>query len=62
MKLARIKKNWCDSKKEEQSIFAIIEDNGDKCVIAPVNCDLPIVPTQVIYANMLDIVGDTVTD
>jgi hypothetical protein len=35
-------------------LFRVVEDNGDRCVIAPVDCDLPIVPTELVAREALE--------
>ncbi len=60
MKLCRIKRHRCDSHAERNMIFAILEDNGDRLVIAPVNSTMSIVPTELVANTDIDIVGDTV--
>ena len=46
------------SQAEKNTVFAIIEDNGDRVVIAPVNSDLAIVPTELVPIDDIRIVGE----
>ena len=53
-----------ESDAEKNQIFAVIEDRGDRLVIAPVNSDLifgrnSIVPTELVSRTDIRIVGDT---
>jgi len=57
MKLAMLTNYNCPQ--EKNMIFAVIEDNGDRVIIAPVNCKMPIVPTGLVHKTDIRIVGDT---
>lgn len=57
MKLCMLNK-W-ESQREKNMVFAIVADNDDRLVIAPVNSKLAIVPTELVSADDVRIVGDT---
>ena len=59
MKLCKLTK-W-ESEKEKNMVFAIGEDNCDRQIIAPVNCELNIVPTELVSINDIQIIGDFAT-
>lgn len=62
MKLCRIKRHRCGSGSEHQMLFTVVEDRGDRVVIAPVNCEMAIVPTELVASTDIDIVGDSVVN
>jgi len=51
--------NVWESQKEKNMVFAVIEDRGDRVVIAEVNCSMPITPTELVSASDIRIIGDT---
>jgi len=62
MKLCRIKRHRCESDREHQMIFAVVEDRGNRVVIAPVNCEMAIVPTELVANTDIDIIGDSIVN
>lgn len=63
MKLVMIKPEHCVSKAEQQIIFAVVEDNGDRCYISPVNSQLERTPiasvVEVVETACLRFIGET---
>jgi len=43
-------------------IFAVVEDRGNRVVIAPVNCEMAIVPTELVANTDIDIIGDSIVN
>jgi hypothetical protein len=54
VKLVRIKSEFCSCEAEHQAVYAVVEDNGDRCMISPVNCTLPIVPIETVPTGTLE--------
>jgi hypothetical protein len=55
MKYARIKPEWRD-KGEGNALYLVSDNDGVRCDMQPVECDMFIVPTQRANCDMLDFV------
>ncbi len=50
----RIKKEWRDPSESENTLYIVIEDNGDRSVIRLKDCDMPLKPSQTVMDYMLE--------
>ena len=50
----RIKKEWRDPSESENTLYIVIEDNGDRSVIQLKDCDMPLKPSQTVKDYMLE--------
>ena len=49
----RIVTEWRDTPDERDSVYVVVEDNGDRCIIELV-CDLPIRPQEIVGKHMIE--------
>lgn len=50
--LVRLAPEWLDNPKEAESLYRVVEDNGDRCIVELV-CDLPIPPQELVRKAMI---------
>ena len=55
MEFARIKPEWRD-KGEGNELYLVSDNDGVRCDIQPVECDMFIAPTQRVNCDMLDFI------
>lgn len=50
--LVRLAPEWMDTPAEGESLYRVVEDNGDRLIIELV-CDLPIPPQELVAREMV---------
>lgn len=58
--IVRIATEWCNSEKEAESVFEVIDVNEvtERCVIELKNTNLPLAPTEVVTFSMIERIED----
>jgi len=53
MEIVTIKKEYCDTNESPNTRYFVVEDNGDRIIISPCECNLPIVPRELVRRAMV---------
>ena len=52
--IVKIADKWRSPIESPLDRYIVVEDNGDRCVISPYPCSLPLVPRQTVINSMVE--------
>jgi hypothetical protein len=50
----QIRREWCDTDEEHDMLYLVVEDRGDRVLIAPEHWPFPILPEECVSKVMIE--------